>query len=809
MNKQVKPGMIFIISTIIVMLIGVLIYSVYAADYTTSGLAGNAGSNSSTFWNAKVGETITDDIPDPPSGCNATKWWLCLQHNVVSSLEDGAKIRAIIDIDVNTVGEYTASINNGDGRTVTKDNDRNIKKLAYFIYAATVSTNTGYPASGTDAKKQLYTYIINGNIDAYIGDFADKLSYDNTYYKATIDSYANDYANSYSKGSNAEITKENDDGAKVTIRNVNGRTYSYLGPFSLKTGGSVSSVSITDGNKSATVVGYANSLDGKINPAESELPKNGNKFYIVTSSTLTSLYPTVTINTSGAASGGTIKNPVTGKILNGYIKARIIFSGKNRGQGAGIYRGDIQTSETTTDSVTLTAKNDLGKIEIVKIGAYTGNEEYESVKNMGFKLYRLDGGTKKYVRINNQNQIKNQTIVSIDYSVSYEENEKNATTLYTYNGGKISIDNISTEYKYYIEEVDTDNINYEAKLIKATMQVGDNKLVNLTVNNNTVGPIDVELKSSGGAKGKSTKVTLTDYRKTGDLLIEKVDKDTYDIKLANVKFRLLNSDTKKYVVAKKTGSGKYVIENQLKAYKETEEEATLFVTDSKGRIEIKGLDVGNYSIIEAENPNYGYVVGGLEEQYVTSTVISAGETQKEVILNQKHTGNLEIRKIDMDSRKPLENVSFKIRKRISTTEEKSEKGDINGDGYIDDQDVSLLLNYISKRVELTSGQLKRADFTGDGLVNSGDLAGLNAKVNFTYVVAMEYENTSEGSVLKELSESVGTKYLDGMKTGSSYEATVFKTDVRGYIRLYNILEGDYIIDEVDVGDMVIITMGMR
>ena len=61
-----------------------------------------------------------------------------------------------------------------------------------------------------------------------------------------------------------------------------------------------------------------------------------------------------------------------------------------------------------------------------------------------------------------ENQIKNQTIVSIDYSVSYEENEKNATTLYTYNGRKISIDNISTEYKYYIEEVDTDNINYEA-----------------------------------------------------------------------------------------------------------------------------------------------------------------------------------------------------------------------------------------------------------------------------------------------------------------------------------------------------------
>ena len=270
---------LFIISTIMVMLIGVLIYSVYAADYTTSGLAENAGRNSATFWNAKVGETITDDIPDPPSGCNATKWWLCLQHNVVSSLGDGAKIRAIIDIDVNTVGEYTASINNGDGRTVTKDNDRNIKKLAYFIYAATVSTNTGYPASGTDAKKQLYTYIINGNIDAYIGDFADKLTYDNTYYKATIDSYANDYASSYSKGSNAEITKENDDGAKVTIRNVNGRTYSYLGPFSLKTGGSISSVSITDGNKSATVVGYANSLDGKINTTESELPKNGNKFY--------------------------------------------------------------------------------------------------------------------------------------------------------------------------------------------------------------------------------------------------------------------------------------------------------------------------------------------------------------------------------------------------------------------------------------------------------------------------------------------------------------------------------------------------
>ena len=87
-------------------------------------------------------------------------------------------------------------------------------------------------------------------------------------------------------------------------------------------------------------------------------------------------------------------------------------------------------------------------------------------------------------------------------------------------------------------------------------------------------------------------------------------KNTYLTAILNKKpSEFYKKDTGYYVVAQETAEGQYDIPEQLEGYVESEEEATIFVTHpTTGTISITGLDVGNYEIIEINNPNYGYLV---------------------------------------------------------------------------------------------------------------------------------------------------------------------------------------------------------
>ncbi len=116
---------------------------------------------------------------------------------------------------------------------------------------------------------------------------------------------------------------------------------------------------------------------------------------------------------------------------------------------------------------------------------------------------------------------------------------------------------------------------------------------------------------------------------------------------------------------------------------------------------------------------------------------SSGELRTFILPNEKQTGNLKIEKRDADTGKPMENVGFVIKEKATSS----------------------------------------------------------------YVIAMENQNTESGEELKPLDTVIGTKYLDGMTTTENRdEATVFRTDSEGLIQIYNILVGEYIIEEVDIGD---------
>lgn len=731
MKTKHKTVLIVFFLILAIVLIGIGASYVIAVDhFSVAELADSAASNTDFFWNQfSVGDKVRDG-----GGVKTKPNWICFSERKYTGVGSGNNVKCIIDINRYKNGTYRTSIYGQSGATDVA-NDANAKKLAYLCYAATYYSDTGYVASNQNGPRNALYYFFNStNLEYLIGNFSKKrgdqdwLSASQKYGQ-TILNYANTYANSEITGSSASITQKSDSGAEVVVSAAsNGATYSYIGPFSMKTAGTIRSVSIKDGSNSPSVAGYANSVGGTVN-AVSGIPKNGNKFYIVTTSVLTNVNVTVTINTSGTSGGGTIINPITGASSTGYIRARMIFIGSDASQGVAVFRGDPVSTSPSSDSTTFTAKNNLGKMVVQKVGAYAGNNNYENVRDFGFKLYYLDGTTKKYLRINDSNTISEKTSVSIGGNSSYSATESTATTIFTSSNGTVTIDNISIEYKYYIEESNTDDTNYDADIISATVQSGNGSAIDLKVDENTAGPITVALK---GASNTATKILLKDYRKTGILTIEKLDQDDHDTKLGNVQFRVKNKDTGYYVVAERIAEGQYNIPDQLKGYTQDEASGTIFVTHSTmGTISINELDIGNYEIIEINNPNYGYTVLAKN----VSVTTKASDTVTATVENEKQTGNLRIEKKDADNdTTKIQGISFRLK-------------------------------------EAQSG---------------------------AYVVGMQSDTSGN---LTSIKTATGTVHFDNMETTTnSEEATVFVTDEEGLVQIYNILIGEYVVEEISVGD---------
>ena len=123
---------------------------------------------------------------------------------------------------------------------------------------------------------------------------------------------------------------------------------------------------------------------------------------------------------------------------------------------------------------------------------------------------------------------------------------------------------------------------------------------------------------------------LTWVVKNGDLEVTKVDEDNTSIVMPGVKIRIYCTAT---------------------GYDQT------FTTDENGKITIKDLRQGNYTIQELSNDYYGYYV------MKTDTIqLRPGMTNKFSLKNTKYTGNLVIQKKDPDVDKTISGVGFRIKR---------------------------------------------------------------------------------------------------------------------------------------------------
>ena len=101
-----------------------------------------------------------------------------------------------------------------------------------------------------------------------------------------------------------------------------------------------------------------------------------------------------------------------------------------------------------------------------------------------------------------------------------------------------------------------------------------------------------------------------DIQLLGDLEVIKVDEKDNKIKLPNVQFRIKNSKGQ-YVKAefeqRDARIGNFGFrrgEAKAKEYTNIENNATIFITDKDGKVTIKDLVVGTYTVEEIKNPNF-------------------------------------------------------------------------------------------------------------------------------------------------------------------------------------------------------------
>lgn len=128
------------------------------------------------------------------------------------------------------------------------------------------------------------------------------------------------------------------------------------------------------------------------------------------------------------------------------------------------------------------------------------------------------------------------------------------------------------------------------------------------------------MMADGGSVNEDTPFTFT-FDLTSDLDITKIDEDSGK-RLSGVGFIVKNVD-----------SGLYVRDNNgVPEYVSNEDDATVYITDENGKLTIKDLTLGKYSLTEVKNPNYGYKV---KPNPVTVTMQGGGGVITSTINNRQ------------------------------------------------------------------------------------------------------------------------------------------------------------------------------
>ncbi len=457
--------------------------------------------------------------------------------------------------------------------------------------------------------------------------------------------------------------------------------------------------------------------------------------------------------------------------------------------------------------VTLTMENDktIGDLKFNKIDQDTN----DPLPNVKFKIYSLSG----YVVVYDSSGRRSTVVGSVTCTdLKYTSNEADATTFISDSSGWVKIYDIISR-NYQIIEIDNPHYGYKKT---ATFYGNVTRL-------------------------DTTEREVPNPQYVGNLVVEKKDRDT-KTQMPKIGFKIRSS--KGYVVAHDSNGPVYEVTGSITlkdmSYA-SKENATLFITDSQGRLVINDILIGDYAVEEVSNPYYGYKVEG-----VTYYTVERKRTAKQEVLNTKYTGHIKINKQDADSKKPMSKIGFKIRAANGqyvvahnskgpvyevtgsiTLENMSYASKENATLFITDSNGTITINdlllgtYVAEEVsnpyygyevkgsatyniiraktveqavlnEKQTGNIKLTKLDTD---SRKPIEGISFKVkcpNGQYLVA--YNNSTQLKVVGEITVT------EMRYTSNINNATEFITNSNGIIGIYNIWKGNYQLIETSVGN---------
>lgn len=263
--------------------------------------------------------------------------------------------------------------------------------------------------------------------------------------------------------------------------------------------------------------------------------------------------------------------------------------GKNH---AGLYEGFASSVKGGSETLNAEAKkyaenlSTMGKVE-----------DKTDKSKIQIESYQKDGNS--YIRVGPFKWNYSGTLADVKV---YDQDKKNISDVAfsTFNGKTekfISADKISSGKEFYVSIPAESGVSKIAS-IKATVKISI-KTSNIWFLKAKTGYKQNLIIVEPGSREDKVETDL-DYGidLLGDLKVVKIDRDKHEKKLAGVGFIFQNKSTGKYV--KKTG--------ETISYVVNKNDATEFVTDSNGKIEIKNLIVGDYLAYETKNPNNKYEI---------------------------------------------------------------------------------------------------------------------------------------------------------------------------------------------------------
>lgn len=305
--------------------------------------------------------------------------------------------------------------------------------------------------------------------------------------------------------------------------------------------------------------------------------------------------------------------------------------------------------------------------------------------------------------------------------------------------------------------------------------------------------IDGQAQTIDIKSGKVVSITFKNAPK-GELVIEKTDAATGKL-LPGAEFIIRKSD------GTEVGADGN-IHNDLTIESGTLSSDSHFVTGGDGRIIIKGLTPGNYTITEVKAPD-GYLIGKNASRTIQ---ITAGDTQTITFANPS-TCSLLIKKVcSINTDKMLEGAVFDVRYADGTV-----VGDSNG-VFTTGADGTILITGLEANKAIVVTETKAPD--GFAI----DTTPQTITTQAGKVVQLTFANAPYGKIIIEKRDSKTNELLPGAEfrvtTAAGCEVGqngvigdtkltsngIFTTGADGKITITNVRPGSYIITEIKAPD---------